>query len=80
MSNGPASKSSKWFRASMVLVIPIVVLAILGGTVGEEGILDDVFLWLTLVLLVIMAICLVTGWASRGEHPLSEKPDEGGVL
>ena len=80
MSNGPASRSSNWFRASMVLVIPIVVLAILGGTVGEEGILDDVFLWLTLVLLVIMAICLVAGWASRGERPLSEKPDEDGVL
>lgn len=64
----------------MVLVIPIVILAILGGTVGEEGILDDVFLWLTLALLVIMVICLVAGWSTRGDRPASEKPDEQGVL
>ena len=80
MSSANTTRSSNWFRAAMILVIPIVVLAILGGTVGEEGILDDVFLWLTLALLVIMVICLVAGWSNRGQLPESEKPDEEGVL
>ena len=80
MPKQPSTGSSNWFRASMILVVPIVILAILGGTVGEEGILDDIFLWLTFALLAVMAICLVAGWTTRGERSLAEKPDEDGVL
>ena len=64
----------------MILVIPIVILAILGGTVGEEGVWDDVFLWVTSALLLIMAICLIAGWATYKHRSTSEKPDEDGVL
>ena len=75
-----ANTSSLWFRGALVLVIPIVVLAILGGTVGEEGILDDVFLWLTFALVALMAICLMMGWIGRGGGSPGERPDEDGVL
>ena len=75
-SNG----SNMWFRGAMVLVIPVVALAILGGTAGQEGLLHDIYMWLTLGLLILMAICLIMGRISRGEESTSGKPEESGVL
>ena len=64
----------------MVLVIPIVVLAIIGGIDSVDGVLDDILLWVTFALLVIMAICLMVGWNARKGESQTDKPDEGGVL
>ena len=64
----------------MILVLPIMVLAIVGGIVEKDGYLDDILLWFTFGLLVIMAICLVVGWKARKGESLTDKPDEGGVL
>tara|TARA_Y100000589_G_scaffold266352_1_gene257556 strand:+ start:2148 stop:2342 length:195 start_codon:yes stop_codon:yes gene_type:complete len=64
----------------MVLVIPIVILAIIGGIDSEDGFLDDIILWVTFTLLVIMAACLVVGWHARKGESRTDKPDDGGVL
>jgi hypothetical protein len=63
----------------MVLVAPVVVLAILGGTVGVGSVFDDIFLWLLASLVLLMAICLIVGLIlgrlPRNSIPAEANPD-----
>ena len=53
------SSTSSWRKASAILVIPIVVVSILGATVGQGDRLDDLSVWLLVALVMLMAICLL---------------------
>ena len=50
MTDQVSDNSSSWFRASLVLVVPIAILAIIGGTGDEQGMLQGIMLWLLLGL------------------------------
>ena len=80
MTDHPSDNSGPWFRASLVLVVPIAILAIIGGTGDEQGTLQGIMLWLLLGLVALMGLCLVAGWIRRGDHGSGVQPDEHGVI
>ena len=80
MTDHPSDNSGPWFRASLVLVVPIAILAIIGGTGEEQGMLQGIMLWLLLGLVALMGICLVVGWIRRGDQGSGVQPDQDGVI
>ncbi|MBG80697.1 MAG: hypothetical protein CMJ39_08330 [Phycisphaerae bacterium] len=80
MTDSGLENSGLWFRASLVLVVPITVLAILGGTGDEQGTSHGIMLWLLLGLVALMGFCLVVGWIRRGDRGSGVQPDENGVV
>ena len=63
-----------------MLVLPVVVISILGATVGAGDALEDFYIWILFALLGLMAICLLMGRVARTSDRQQSPPDENGVL
>ena len=80
MTDHGSANSGLWFRAALVLVVPIAVLAIIGGVGEDQGVFQGVMLWLLFGLVALMGICLAIGWICRGQQGSRVEQDENGVV